>query len=260
MALLERVTALKNSGMSENQIVTSLKEEGHSPREISEALSQSKIKSAISLDPNNVNGDMQPSISNQSPDQEAENMNQYSQTMSPNIPSPAQQAQYLPAQYAQQTQYAPQDYSQQQYNDQGYNQQDYYTQGLDIETVRDIAKQEIEEGLKKIRLQLDTLTKSKAEMNFQVQNIENRLQKIESIIHELQSAIIKKLGEYGEAVSNISNELQETQKSFSKVINPLLDKKRGISEQNNSEATTEEESNGRRISSKPSSSVEEYFR
>ena len=50
--------------------------------------------------------------------------------------------------------------------------------------------------------------------------MENRISKTETIVQELQSAIIRKMGEYGEAITGISQEVQETQKSFSKLINP----------------------------------------
>ena len=46
-------------------------------------------------------------------------------------------------------------------------------------------------------------------------------------MENLQSAILKKIGDYGGAVQNISKDLQATQESFSKLINPLIDQKRG---------------------------------
>jgi len=48
-------------------------------------------------------------------------------------------------------------------------------------------------------------------------------------MHEMQSAVIRKMGEYGESIQGISKEIRATQDSFAKVINPLMDKKRGIS-------------------------------
>jgi hypothetical protein len=203
MALLERINSMKQSGMPDIQIVNTLKEEGITPREINEALSQLKIKSAI----NSQNQEqMQPSIMTPSPEQQ--------------YPEQFQNQQYQ-EQYPQQVQ---EQYPQQQYQEQ------YYSQTIDIETIRDISKQEIEEAMKKPKSEIDSLSKFKSEISFEIQNIDNRLKKIESIIQELQTAIIRKIGDYGEAVSSISDELRETQKSFSKVINPLLDKKRGISE------------------------------
>jgi hypothetical protein len=79
----------------------------------------------------------------------------------------------------------------------------------------------------------------KTEIKFEIQSIENRLVKVEDIIHELQSAIIRKMGEYGDAVSSIATELKETQKSFSKMVNPIMDKKRGASSEESEEKEEE---------------------
>ena len=45
MAVLELLSQMKSKGMSTAQMIQSLKEQGFSPKEINEALSQSEIKS-----------------------------------------------------------------------------------------------------------------------------------------------------------------------------------------------------------------------
>jgi predicted CopG family antitoxin len=60
------------------------------------------------------------------------------------------------------------------------------------------------------------------------------------------------MGEYGESVSNISKELRATQDSFSKILNPLLDKKRGISQEMENEGQDSEESEKEINQQKPS--------
>jgi len=228
MALLDRIQKMKQTGLSENQIANSLMQEGISPREVNDALGQSKIKSAISEQPpaqypTTDESEMQPSIMEQP--QEATS-----------VPaSPSYQEQSYAQGYAYPTEQGYyQDPNQQAYDQTAYeqdpNQPVYYQQAMDMETVRDIAKQEIEESLKNIKQDLDSLSKTKTEIKFQVQNLDSRLTKIESIIQELQSAIIRKMGEYGEAISGISEEVKATQNSFSKMINPIMDKKRGYQE------------------------------
>lgn len=236
MALLEKITSMKQTGMNDLQIVNALKEEGITPREISEALSQMRIKSAVASEEANQ---MEPSIM-QTTSTQGSNNQQYTE------------------------QYPAQD-SSQNYN-QEYADPNYYSQTLDLETIRDVAKQESEEAIKKIKTDLETLNKFKTENNFELQNLDNRITKIENIIQELQTAIIRKIGEYGEAVSTISQDLRETQKSFSKVINPLLDKKRGIDsikeEQEPEEPQDKPQSDNKsKLSrSKDSASFEDYFR
>lgn len=244
MALLEKITGMKEQGLSDTQIVNSLKEEGISMKEISEALSQARIKSAIYDD--SQTEQMQPSImqsQNNQPIQAVTNQavaqEQYPQQA---YPDPNQ-----PQQYADQTA--------------------YYQQGIDIETVREVARQESEETSKKIRSEVESLSKLKTDLKFQIQNIDNRLQKVETIIQELQSAILRKIGEYGEAVSSISNELRSTQESFSKMINPIIDKKRGIkSEEEAAEKKIDNKKNSKKIANQGrdkkdnSGSFEDYFR
>ncbi|MBM3246946.1 hypothetical protein FJZ17_00170 [Candidatus Pacearchaeota archaeon] len=236
MALLDRIGKMKQTGMSDSQVADTLMQEGISPREVNDALGQSKIKSAIY--PNEqAQGEeqaMQPSIMEQSE----------GGTAAP-LPSQGYQNQnYYPGQdntqgfYQDPTQaYAQDGYDQTQ---QGYDQV-YYQQAIDMETVRDITRQEIEDSLKKIKQDMDALSKIKTEMKFQVQGIDSRLARIENIIQELQSAIIRKMGEYGEAISSVSEELQATQNSFSKMINPLMDKKRGYQEDLKNQAQESQE-------------------
>jgi hypothetical protein len=61
MGVLDQVTDLKNKGFSEREIANSLKEQGFAPKMIDDALSQAKIKSAVSA-PEETGGGMEPSI------------------------------------------------------------------------------------------------------------------------------------------------------------------------------------------------------
>jgi len=59
MGILEQVTKMKEQGIPDNQIANKLQEQRVSPKEINDALNQSKIKNAVS----DTEG-MQPSIMN----------------------------------------------------------------------------------------------------------------------------------------------------------------------------------------------------
>jgi hypothetical protein len=240
---------MRNSGMPDMQIINTLKEEGVSPREISEAFSQLKIKSAISgadgdfkIDGSKNSeemGEMQPSISTQYGNQQVmqvpgkQSMQDYVENQMKDMSTGNQQ--YPNQENVSVEQQPVYEDNQQQYA----NNAQYYSQGLDLETVRDIAKQEIDEKLKIVVDRLAELMKLKTDLKFEIQSIENRLVKVEDIIHELQSAIIRKMGEYGDAVSSIATELKETQKSFSKMVNPIMDKKRGASSEESEEKEEE---------------------
>jgi hypothetical protein len=262
MALLERINSMKQQGLSETEIINTLKEEGNSPMDINDALSQSQIKAAIAegsapagYEASGMGG-MQPSImageesaSMSIPEERTAPvaMPQYSAPLP--VTTPTQQI--AAAQAYEQNQYpAESAYPSEAAYAQGYPQEygyapeaaaGYYPQVLDIETVRDISKQQVEEALGKMRGDLLSLAKMKTEMKFEMQDMENRLAKVESMMGEIQASIIRKIGEYGESISSISKEIKATQQSFSKVINPLMDRTRGVSKPRVSEEQEAEE-------------------
>ena len=293
MALLERISQLKSQGMKDEDIIGTLRDEGISPREIYESLSQADIKSEVSG--MNNNQEMQKSImssqneetsgistpipNQQQTQQYPNNPPQYQSYASSQIPAqqqyspqqyPAQQTQqqYAPQQYSDNSQYqAPSQYSQEYApTDQQYQQdyqEPYYQQGIDIETVREIAKQIIEESTNKMRTQVAEIIKLRSELKFQIQNVENRLAKLEATMENLQNAILKKVGDYGQAITDLSEEVKTTQQSFSKIINPIIDNKRGLKKQEEYNEAVDENSNENRPtpkSSKKGAGFEDYFR
>lgn len=261
MALLERISTMKKGGKSSQEIIKTLGEEGISPRQINEALSQSDIKSAVSTEEN-----MQPSIM-QTTEQtivgmpnSSEAIQNISASAAPQYAQEEGQQNYSP-QPAEQEQYPPQAYNQDYA--QGYDSSQNYSQQpqVDIETIRDIANQIIEESIDKLKEQLSSTGKMKTEINVKMQGIENRLEKVESIIQQLQFSIIKKMGDYGEAVSDISKEIRATQDSFSKLINPIMDKKRGIQEEQSEKKQNPTEKKIRdNKTGKSGASFEDYLR
>ena len=69
-------------------------------------------------------------------------------------------------------------------------------------------------------IQINSLMKSK------IENFDERLKKIESVIDEIQISVIKKIGSFGQNISDLKNEMIEMSNNFSKVLNPLADKMR----------------------------------
>ena len=300
MALIEQIQQMQNQGMSQQDIVKTLQEQNFTPVQIDEAYSQLKVKGAVKnekaltqqADTPSPNSEMQPSISTQS---STTPENPQPQTLPPMPPQqtqttpqqppqqmqqPMQEQAYPPQQMQQPMQeqaYDQQAYPQEQYpqNAQGYDQygydqygydqqaypqEQYYQQALDIETIRDVAKQITEENLTTIKTKITDIEKIKSDLKFQVQNIDNRLTKIEQTIQDLQTSIIKKIGNYGETINEISDELKATQDSFGKLVNPILDNKRKTQSNMNPETKTPEKPKTKTRESKPSSGFEDYFR
>lgn len=282
MALVDRISQMKKEGIQDPLIVKTLIEEGNPPASVSEAFSQIRTRSAISMEEG-----MQPSIASQPSEipspSETEGMEMpepvpAAQSAEEGMQPSMMQAQQeetsaMPAEYGQTGAYQEQPYGQQQYAEPQYAEGGYSPQAVDIETVRDITKQVLEESLLKLKTQINEVMKLKTELKFEMQDMENRLKKVEDIIQQLQFSIIKKMGDYGEAISGISNEIKATQESFSKMINPILDKKRGINREEAEESKKEEEAEeteesneeeaaekGKRSSRKKGQGFEAYLR
>ena len=285
MALLEQINELKTQGRSDTEIIQTLTQQGNNPKEITEALSQSQIKSAISQPP--TNDPTQTAQQAQDPTQQTQAPAQTPQTneMQPSI-AQQQTTQQIPTPEAAQPQVQaqpqtmqPQDYAQayqqpaayqdqtQAYQQQGY--EGYYQQSMDLETIRDLSSQIIEEQMEALKAKINELTKLKTELNFQIQNIDNRLTKLEDNIDAIQHAILKKVGTYGQAIEDLNKNLESTQESFSKLADPIIDSKRNLTTDEEPEQTEEsQETTTSKAKKKPKTpredssapGFEDYFR
>jgi len=289
MALLERVLQMRKNGISEDEIVRRLQEEGISPKEISDALIQSQIKQAVSSDYSEETEEMEPSIM-KSEAQESVSLKpitplqsqQYKQTqqsqqiqkfqqkntqqMQSINQSQIQNQNQVQAQSQMQNQIpvpennsyedqppAPEPY--QQYPDysqysapapmQGQYYQDYYSQNYPQETaenqqenynqeytpvesntdiILEISEQVFLEKIKKFQKQLNDLTEFKTIYQTKLDNIEERLKRIEKMFDQMQVSIIEKVGSYGEGLSSLKKEVEMVEDSFSKVLENSIKK------------------------------------
>jgi DNA-binding transcriptional MerR regulator len=212
MGTLEKITQMKEQGLSEPQIIDSLKKEGVAPREINEVLSQSKIKSAVAAQeiPSPDNS-MQPSMGAENyPPQNAPEQNYPAQ-----IPYPDAGAYPPQAQEQEYSAMAPQEMQQEGYYP------EYSQQGVNIDTINDIAEQIFEEKNSEIRRQVSEFIKFQEEAGYAVQKIEERLTRLENTFNEMQTAILKKVGDYGQDIKDISSEMKKTQETFSTIVAPI---------------------------------------
>lgn len=207
MGVLEQVTRMKEQGIPEREIVSELSQQGISPKEIDDALKQAQIKYAVSDDEEG----MQPSIM---PKGEMPPSPKQNKTYTP--PTYEQQ-QYAPQEeYAPQEQYIPQQQEQYYTPGEGYEQQ--YAAGIDTDTVMEIADQIFSDRIKKIQKQLDDVTEVSTLLQTKVENVSERLKKMETMMDKLQIAILEKVGSYGKNLENIKKEMSMMQNSFSKMI------------------------------------------
>jgi len=231
MALLNDIKRMQSEGKTEQEIISSLRQKGISPREIVEALSQSKIKGAVVGETNAPEPYAPPVQQAQAVEQEAL-MPQASQEIGypDGIPSEEQPAQYtqspqvaveqpMPYSPAQPSQPQP---SQEQYQEYPQYQQYPQAAGISPDTITEIAEQVVSEKLSTIRKDMETIIDLKTTMGTKLSILDERLKRMEGIIDRLNLSIMQKVGDYMTNIDDIKKELIETQKSF-KAINPSLD-------------------------------------
>ena len=244
MPTLEKVMQMQQQGISDAEISKQLRNEGFSALEINDSLNQARIKNAVSPPTEMTQGQglqegMQSSIMSK---QQEQPQTQPMQPMTQELPArlsaaasevesrafpPTQQVQ-PPEIYPPQEEYSP---GQPQYDDyyqqtpQAYSQQDYYApqQGMDTETISEIAEQVATEKLNDYKKKVGDMASFKNTIQEKVDDIDDRLKRIEDSIAKLQQAIIGKIGEFGESNAAIHKDLDNLHGTVSKLMNPLID-------------------------------------
>ncbi len=254
MATLDKVIQLKNEGLPDYEITTQLRNEGISPQEINDALNQAQVKNAVTADSNQKQ--QQPIQQNQNQQYPGQEMQQYPEQNMQQYQYPGQEMQQYPEPqankimqesiinppYQQQTQQPMQQnpqiqemqqeiltpqYQEPYYSEspQAYYDQNYYPPqaGSDSETITEIAEQVVSEKFKEFNKRTGDLTIFKQDTKEKLENVTERVKKIEDSIEKLQLAIIQKIGEFGESTIHIQKDLENLHNTTSKLMNPLID-------------------------------------
>ncbi len=214
MATLEKVLELKKSGTPESEIITKLKSEGISPMEINDAINQSKIKEAVSGEQEDSTKGMVPSIM----EGEEENPAAEEETYTPS-PPPSNEETY-------------QDYSSQENQRTGeYNpQEEYYEEeppqnyspgnetGMGSETMIEISEQVFSEKIKKIEEELRTLKEFKTLASPNLEDLSERIKRIEKNFDKMQIAILERVGSFGKNIDSLQKEVNMVEDSFGKIM------------------------------------------
>jgi DNA-binding transcriptional MerR regulator len=210
MGVLDEVLNLKNQGFPEEEIIKNLREKGISPKEIKDSLSQLKIKNAISEYESGGGGDLPNS---QTEGEYAPKTQEFSGEA---LPQPGQNYEYAQQNYPQQG-YSPQDYASQE----GYAG---YSAGFDANTIIEISEQVFSEKVKEIQNELNSFNEFKNLNQVRMENLNDRLKKMELVFDRLQMNILEKIGSYGQNLETIKKEMGMMQDSFSKIAEPIIEK------------------------------------
>ncbi|MBS3099785.1 hypothetical protein J4463_01040 [Candidatus Pacearchaeota archaeon] len=134
-----------------------------------------------------------------------------------------------PEQYAPQTIPQTAEYGQYEQNNGQYGTE--YGAGYSqasTETISEVANQLIEEKTSKMSKSVKDVSEFKIMASAQLEKLNSRLEKIESIIDSLQASLIRKASEQEQNIGDIKTEMRQMQDGFRKVINPLIDGAREV--------------------------------
>jgi len=219
MGVLEQVTQMRRENRSDEEIISALRNQGASPKEINDALNHAQIKNAVS----DIMGEEPPAPA------PGEYENQDLGMSSQQYPQQMQQ------QYPREQVYTPQPQSyppQQGYEQQDYSSsygQDYYAPQTNADTMVDVASQVFEEKISAISKKTEAFEEFRTITNAKLEHLNERLKRIEMLIDKLESAILEKIGAYGSNIESIRKEMGMMQDSFGKVVG-MKAEKRGESE------------------------------
>lgn len=212
MGVLEQITDMKGQGTPDEDIITILRQQGFSNREIKDAIDQAEIKNAVSNPPLEMEPGMEPP--------------------SPNTPSPRSmytpQTKEIPSEetypgYSQQEEYGYKPPEQEFYQGEGgYEYPQQAAMGTDI--MIEIAEQVFSEKMKKMQKNISELVEFKTLSQAKIENISERVKRIEELMDRLQAAILERIGSYGRGLESIKKEMSMMQDSFGKMIPSLAEK------------------------------------
>lgn len=123
--------------------------------------------------------------------------------------------------YTPQPNYPQQEYAETYAPQESYPQETYesYAPSYDSDVMIEIAEQVFLEKIKKIQKSVDEVVEFKTLAQVKIDDISERLRRIEAIIDKLQIAILEKVGSYGKDLETTKKEMAMMQDSFRKVMN-----------------------------------------
>ncbi len=206
MGVLDEVNQMRGSGVSEQEIISSLQQKGVSPKDINAALDQSQIKNAVAgenLDPA-IRGEVppEPPVGTPKYNPQAREMAEYREPPA----APQGEVSY-------EEEYSPQE----NYPDSGGYGGYGAGSGSGTDTFIEIAEQVFSEKIKHFEKQLEDLSEFKALAQVKLDHALERIKRIEGAMDKLQIAILDKVGSYGKTLEGIKKEMTMMQDSFGKL-------------------------------------------
>jgi hypothetical protein len=107
-------------------------------------------------------------------------------------------------------------------------QEEYYETEQPIQfsqnTTIEIAEQVFTEKVKKLQKQIRDLTEFKSIFEAKVDDLSERLKRMERVFDKMQLTIIDKVSGYGQNLDLIKKEMNMIEDSFAKIVNPIVER------------------------------------
>lgn len=191
--LINEVSKMKQTGWSDDQIVSSLEEGGYSEKEISDAMSQVGIKYGVGSEPSRSESDLQPSLLDDD-----------------TPPAPSPDFEYSEPQRSQQSKPIMQ---QPQFLQQAV---------MDINSnVHEIVESVVQERWSRISDTMTDLEVWRSRINDDIVAVKQELIRVGRRFDMLQGAILGRVDEYSQSVHDMATEMKALEKVFQNIMEPL---------------------------------------
>lgn len=186
-ALVEEVANLLSQGYSEAEIIAYLRDQGYSSVEIEDALNQAKITLELAKTAGETLEEV-PEPSQRAPQQELREIEQVPVSSVPSAPSASFEA----------------------------------STEASVETIEEIAEEVINEKWQEFKAKVGDITEMKAHFETRLNELSERVKRLEIALDKLQAAMLSKVESYGRSVKTLTAEVETLESTLGKVLQPLV--------------------------------------
>lgn len=205
----EIVLKMQEEGKSDAEIIAVLTEEGLKPTQISEALNQARIKQAVEAKAKEKKarakeaeeGGLAPSILTARREELTE---------AEEVPMPSKEAKKVAKGMPPEEAY-PYEYAEGE-----------AAPAIDTEAIEEIAEEIVNEKWEEAKAKISSVIEWKEYTESRLKSMDEKMQRIESVLDRLQAALLGEVKKYGQSVKDLGTEMQSLEGAFSKILSPLV--------------------------------------
>ena len=206
------ILEFQKSGMNNAEIIRRLKEQGYTDKDINDGFNQAKVKQSIRSDEfSQIPEAPIPPAQSMQPIKQTIEQNQYEPVPTPSYAEKEQQPieEGYDYAYPETQQQYPEEYS-------------TYEQAYTTEAFEEIAESIIEERWRAFMEKIGDIQAWKEKIDREISRVEKRIDKIESSLIGIHSAMLEKVDEYGKGVKELGTDIKAIEKAFSGIMQPLM--------------------------------------